>query len=104
VLALHRMPVLSLVVLWCWHLLDGGDDQAPVGVGRAAPAVGRIAAAPDEGFVRLEKSAQRAGSRSAVAQLVRHGPRPSGTTPPLVPAAETGPRRRVCRGPSGRPQ
>src|SRR5271166_6499387 len=61
VLALHRMPVLSLVVLWCWHLLDGGDDQALVGVGRAAPATGRIAAAADEGLVRLEKAAQRAG-------------------------------------------
>jgi hypothetical protein len=76
VLALHRMPVLSRLVLWCRHLLDGGDDQALVGAGRAATATGRIAAAADEGLIRLEKAAQRTGRILAqpVAQLVRHGP------------------------------
>src|ERR1700724_848312 len=76
VLALHRVPVLSCLVLWCRHLLDGGDDQAFVGAGRAATATGRIAAAADEGLIRLEKAAQRTGRILAqtMAQLVRHGP------------------------------
>ena len=76
VLALHRVPVLSRLVLWCRHLLDGGDDQALVGAGRAAAAACRIAAAADEGLIRLEKAAQRTGRILAqpVAQLVRHGP------------------------------
>src|SRR5712671_2860359 len=52
-LALHGVPVLSLLVLWGRHLLDGGDDQALVGAGRAASATGRIAAAADEGLIRL---------------------------------------------------
>ena len=38
----------------CRHLLDGGDDQALVGAGRAAAAACRIAAAADEGLIRLE--------------------------------------------------
>src|SRR5580692_6535314 len=70
------MAVFSLLVLWRWHLLDRGDDQALVGAGRAASGTGRIAAAADEGLVRLEKAAQRTGRILAqpVAQLVRHGP------------------------------
>ncbi len=68
--------VLSLLVLRCWHLLDGGDDQALDGVVRASPATGRITPAADEGLVRLEEAAQRTGRVLAqpVAQLVRHGP------------------------------
>src|ERR1700686_1408681 len=68
--------MLSRLVLWCRHLLDGGDDQALVGAGRATTATGRIAAAADEGLIRLEKAAQRTGQILAqpVAQLVRHGP------------------------------
>jgi hypothetical protein len=76
VLALDRVPVLARVVLWCRHLLDCGDDQALVGAGRAAAATGRIAAAADEGLIRLEKAAQWTGRILAqpMAQLVRHGP------------------------------
>src|SRR6266699_151550 len=81
VLALHRVPVLSLLVLWGRHLLDvglqptdlfrGGDDQALVGAGRAASATRRSAAAADEGLIRLQKAAQRTGRILAqpVAQL-----------------------------------
>ncbi len=98
VLALDRVPVLCRLVLWCRHLLDGGDDQALVGAGRAAAAACPIAAATDEGLIRLEKAAQRTGRILAqpVAQLVR-----SDTSPP-VRAAEIWPRRRACRDPSGR--
>ncbi len=73
VLALDRVPVLCRLVLWCRHLLDGGDDQALVGAGRAAAAACPIAAATDEGLIRLEKAAQRTGRILAqpVAQLVR---------------------------------
>jgi hypothetical protein len=76
VLALHRVPVLARLVLWCRHLLDGGDDQALVGAGRAASATGRIAATTDEGLIRLQKAAQRTVRifGQPVAQLVRHGP------------------------------
>jgi len=76
VLALDRVPVLARLVLWRRHLLDGGDNQALVRVGRAASATGRIAATADEGLVRLEKAAQRTGRILAqpMAQLVRHGP------------------------------
>src|SRR5438270_13357000 len=76
VLALDGVSVLARLVLWCRHLLDGGDDQALVGAGRAAAATCRIAAATDEGLIRFEKAAQRTGRILAqtTAQLVRHGP------------------------------
>ena len=76
VLALHGMPVFSLLVLRRRHLLDGGDDQALVRVGGAASATCRIAPAANEGLIRLEEAAQRTGRILAqpVAQLVRHGP------------------------------
>src|SRR3984893_16493836 len=77
VLTLHGMAVFSLLVLWRRHLLDRGDDQALVRVGRAASGTCRIAAAADEGLIRIEEPAQRTGRILAqpVAQLVRHGPR-----------------------------
>ena len=70
------MPVFCVLILRRRHLLDGGDDQALVGVGRAAPETGGIAPAADEGLVRLEITAQRTGRVFAqpVAQLVGHGP------------------------------
>jgi hypothetical protein len=73
----HGVPVLSLAVLRCRHLLDGGDNQALVGVLGAAAGTGRIAATADEGLVRFEKTVQRVGRVLAqpVAQLVRHRPR-----------------------------
>src|ERR1700730_6935007 len=76
VLTLDGVPVFSLAVLWRRHLLDGGNNQALVGIGRAAPETGPITAAADEGLVRLEKAAQPTGWIFAqpVAQLVRHGP------------------------------
>ena len=71
------MAVFSLPVLRRRHLLDRGDNQALVGVGRAAPATGRIAPAADEGLIRLEEATQRAAGVFAqpVPKLVRHGPR-----------------------------
>src|SRR5437899_7977469 len=48
VLPLDGVPVFSLPVLWRRHLLDGGNDQALVAVGRAATGTGPIAAAADE--------------------------------------------------------
>src|SRR5437588_2773422 len=76
VLTLHGMSVFAFLVLRRRHLLDGGDDQALVRVGRAASATCRIAPAADEGLVRLEEAAQRTGRILAqpVAQFVRHGP------------------------------
>src|SRR5271155_3825199 len=75
-LALDGMSVLSLLVLWRRHFFDGGDDKALVGVLRAAATTIRIAAAADEGLVRLKKAVQRMRWAFAqpVAQLVRHGP------------------------------
>src|SRR5258706_16206066 len=61
VLTLHGMAVFSLLVLWRRHLLDRGDDQALVRVGRAASGTCPIAAAADEGLIRLEEPAQRTG-------------------------------------------
>src|SRR5271170_5143972 len=77
VLTLHGMSVFAFLVLRCRPLLDGGDDQALVRVGRAASGTCRIAPAADEGLVRLEEAAQRTGRILAqpVAQFVRHGPR-----------------------------
>src|SRR5437879_11225008 len=53
VLTLHRVPMLSVLVFWRQHLLDGGDDQALVAAGRAAPATWRSAAAADERRIPL---------------------------------------------------
>src|ERR1700751_4934526 len=103
VLALDRVPVLCRLVLWCRHLLDGGDDQALVGADRAAATTYRVTAAAAEGLIPLQKAAQWTGRILAqpMAQLVRHGPgRPD--TPPPVRAAEIWPRRRACRDPLGR--
>jgi len=61
VLTLDGMPVLSLAVLRRRHLLDGGNDQALIGVLRAAAGTGGIATAADEGLVGFEKAVQRAG-------------------------------------------
>src|SRR5690349_14718542 len=58
VLPLDGIPVFSVPVLRRRHLLDGGDDQALVRVGRAASATGRIAAAANESLIRLQKAAQ----------------------------------------------
>src|SRR6516225_2220720 len=76
VLTLDRMAMLALPVLRCRHLLDGGDDQALIGVLGAAAAAGRIAAAADEGFVGFQKAAQRTRRilAQSMAQLVRHRP------------------------------
>jgi hypothetical protein len=70
------MPVFSVPVLRRRHLLDGGDDQALVRVGRAASATGRIAAAANESLIRLQKAAQWSVRILAqpVAQLMRHCP------------------------------
>src|SRR5439155_333267 len=57
VLPLHRMPVFCVLSLRRRHLLDGGDDQALVGVGRAAPQTGGIPPAAESGLVRLEITA-----------------------------------------------
>jgi hypothetical protein len=75
-LTLDGMPMLSHAVFWRRHLLHGDDDQALVGVLRAAAATGGIAAAADESLVGFQKAVQRAGRVLAqpMAQLVRHGP------------------------------
>src|SRR6266850_3151852 len=72
VLAFHGMPVFSVLVRQRRHLLDGGDDQALVRVGRAASATGRTASTANEGLIRLEEAAQRTGRVFAqpVAQLM----------------------------------
>src|SRR5271155_920666 len=72
---------------------------------RAASATWRIAAAADKGLVRLKQAAQRTSGVFAqpVTQLVRHGPRRL-VRDRQFRAAEIWPRRRACRGPSGRRQ
>lgn len=69
------MAVLSLVVFWWRHLLDGGDDQALVGAPSPA-ATDRVAAAADEGLIGFEKAMQRARRVLAqpMPQLVHHRP------------------------------
>jgi hypothetical protein len=69
VLTLDGVPVFSLLVLRRRHLLDGGDDQALVGVGRASSATCRIAPAADEGLVRLEEAAQPRAFRCATSAV-----------------------------------
>src|ERR1700730_6385573 len=105
VLTLHGMAVFSLLVLWRRHLLDRGDDQALVRVGRAASGTCRIAAAADEGLIRLRgtRAADGPDPRSARGATCAPWSTPSGTPPP-VPAAEIWPRRRACRDPSDRRQ
>jgi hypothetical protein len=61
VLTLDGMPVFSFLVLRRRHLLDGGDDQALVGVSGASSATCRIAPATDKGLVRLEEAVQPMG-------------------------------------------
>jgi len=76
VLAPDGVPMLSAPVLRRRHLFDGSDDQALVGVGRAATGACRVAAATNEGLVGFQKTVQRTRRilPQPVAQLVRHGP------------------------------
>src|SRR5246500_4477091 len=105
VLALYGMAVFPLLVLRRRHLLDGGNNQALVRIGRAASGTCRIAPAADEGLVRLEEPAQRTGWVFAqpVTQLVRHGPgRLVG--PRQFPLQKFGRDAALVRGPSDRRQ
>src|SRR6185437_1042258 len=75
VLALDGVPMFSAPVLRRRHLFDGSDDQALVGVSGAATGTCRVAAATDEGLVRLQEAVQRTRRVlvQPMAQLVRHG-------------------------------
>jgi hypothetical protein len=104
VLMLDGVLVLAGLVLWRRHLFDGGDDRALVGAGRAASRlVGSPRPPMQVSSASRKPAADGPDPRSARGVACAPRSRPSDTPTP-VRAAEIWPRRRACRGPSGRRQ
>ena len=94
-------PVLALPVLWCRHLLDAATTRLLSGLFVLRP---RLLGSPRPSRPPPEsRAADGPNPCSARGAACAPWSRPSDTLPP-VHAAEIWPRRRACRGPSGRRQ